>query len=234
MCRTGEVPQHASAQHGDETSSFTEVNSSQAWPVEQLQDRLWFRKHRILKVSELQFFLGCRHPLGDAESDPHGSECVGRRSSLFGCRVSTQVVESRLCSRKDCDAEADHHDTESSFYHQLWINTWRSKFEQERETVFFLLVDPRDKSHKDLEKIDLSVPRRAQHLHNAWKRHQDAVFWVDINLAIRKGLTFYQTRSNAIILQGILPAYCIPKVVRLEKSYTKKYTCHLGFHQRSL
>ena len=50
--------------------------------------------------------------------------------------------------------------------------------------------------------------------------------WVDINLAIKEGLTFYQTRSNAIILQGTLPAYCIPKVVRLktgevlcEKSY---------------
>ena len=32
----------------------------------------------------------------------------------------------------------------------------------------------------------------------------------------KKGLTFYQTRSNAIILQGTLPAYCIPKVVRLK------------------
>ena len=85
-----------------------------------------------------------------------------------------------------------------------------------RQTVFFLPIDPRDKSHKDPEKIDLSVQRRAQYLHNAWKRHQDAVYWVDINLAIRKGLTFYQTRSNAIILQGILPAYCIPKVVRLK------------------
>ena len=40
--------------------------------------------------------------------------------------------------------------------------------------------------------------------------------WVDIDLAIRKGLTFYQTRSNAIILQGTLPAHCIPKVVRLK------------------
>ena len=75
-----------------------------------------------------------------------------------------------------------------------------------RQTVFFLPIDPRDKSHKDSEKIDLGVPRHAQYLHNAWKRHQDAVFWVDINLAIRKGLTFYQTRSNAIILQGTLPA----------------------------
>ena len=61
---------------------------------------------------------------------------------------------------------------------------------------------------------------------SAWKRHQDAVFWVDIDLAIREGLTFYQTRSNAITLHGTLPAYCIPKVVRLkteevlhEKSY---------------
>ena len=73
-----------------------------------------------------------------------------------------------------------------------------------------------DKSHKDLDEIDLTVPRRAQYLHNAWKRHQDAVYWVDINLAIEKGLTFYQTRSNAIILQETLPAYRIPKVVRLK------------------
>ena len=59
-----------------------------------------------------------------------------------------------------------------------------------------------DKEHKDPANID--------------KKHQDAVYWVDIDLAIRKGLTVYQTRSNAIILQGTLPAYCIPKVVRLK------------------
>ena len=53
-------------------------------------------------------------------------------------------------------------------------------------------------------------------MHSAWKKHQDAVFWVDINLAIREALTFYQTRSNAIILQGTLPAYCIPKFERLK------------------
>ena len=87
-------------------------------------------------------------------------------------------------------------------------------------------IDPRDKEHKDPEKIDLNVPRCAQYLHNAWKKHQDVVFWVDINLAIKKGLTFYQTRSNAIILQGTLPAYCIPKVDRLktgEVLYEKAY-----------
>ena len=95
-----------------------------------------------------------------------------------------------------------------------------------RQTVFFLSIDPRDKGHKDLENIDLNVPRHAQYLHNALKKHQDAVYWVDIDLAIRKGLTFYQTRSNAIILQGTLPAFCIPKVVRLktgEVLYEKAY-----------
>ena len=54
-----------------------------------------------------------------------------------------------------------------------------------------------DKTHKDPDVIDLSVPRRAQYLQKAWKRHQDAVYWVDINIAIKKGLTFYKTRSNA-------------------------------------
>ena len=85
-----------------------------------------------------------------------------------------------------------------------------------RQTVFVLPIDPRDENHKDPEHIDFSVPRRARYVHSAWKKHQDAVFWVDIDLAIKEALTFYQTRSNAIILQGTLPAYCIPKVVRLK------------------
>ena len=85
-----------------------------------------------------------------------------------------------------------------------------------RQTVFFLLVDPMDKNHKDPDTIDLNAPRHAQYMHKAWKRHQNAVYWVDINLALKKGLKFHQTRSNAIILHETLPAYCIPKVVRME------------------
>ena len=94
-----------------------------------------------------------------------------------------------------------------------------------RQTVF-LPGDPRDESHKDPEYVDFSVPRLARYLHSAWKRHQEAVFWVDIDLAIKEGLTFYQTRSNAIILQGTLPAHCIVKVERLkigEMLYKRRY-----------
>ena len=41
-------------------------------------------------------------------------------------------------------------------------------------------------------------------------------FGLILILRFKRDLTFYQTRSNAIILQGTLPAYCIPKVVRLK------------------
>ena len=95
-----------------------------------------------------------------------------------------------------------------------------------RQTVFFLPVNPRDESHRDPEYIDFSVPRFARYMHKAWKRHQDAVFCVDIDLGIKEGLVFYQTRSNAIILQGTLPTHCIVKVERLktgEKLYERQY-----------
>ena len=95
-----------------------------------------------------------------------------------------------------------------------------------RQTVFFLPVDPRKEDHKDPEYIDYSVPRLARYLHSTWKRHQDAVFWVDIDLGIKEGLVFYQTRSNAIILQGTLPANCIVRAERLktgEKLYERQY-----------
>ena len=55
-----------------------------------------------------------------------------------------------------------------------------------RQSVFFLPVDPMDKSHKDPDVIDLSVARHAQYLHKAWKRHQDAVYWSTSILLLRK------------------------------------------------
>ena len=95
-----------------------------------------------------------------------------------------------------------------------------------RQTVFFLAVDPMDKNHKDPDTIDLGTPRLAQYMHKTRKKNQNTVFWVDINVALKKGLKFYQTRSNAIILHEKLPAYCIPKVVRMETGeviYEKVY-----------
>ena len=82
---------------------------------------------------------------------------------------------------------------------------------KERQTVFFTAVNPMNKNHKDPQELDLTKPRFASYKQK-WKRHQDTVYWVDIQLAQRKGLKFYQTRSN-VILYDTLPAYCISKVI---------------------
>ena len=87
---------------------------------------------------------------------------------------------------------------------------------RERQTVFFTAVNSMEKELKDPCKLDLTEPRLAWFKQKTWKRHQDTVYWVDIQLAQRKGLKFYQTRSNANILYDTLPAYCIPKVVVME------------------
>ena len=46
-----------------------------------------------------------------------------------------------------------------------------------RQTVFFLSVDPMDKEHKDPDTIDLNAPRHAEYMHKAWKKHQNTVYW---------------------------------------------------------
>ena len=85
----------------------------------------------------------------------------------------------------------------------------------ERQTIFFTAVNPMDKEHKDPYKLDLTQPRLASYK-KTWKRLQGTVYWFDINLSQKKGLKFYQTRSNAIILYDALPTYCIPKVIMME------------------
>ena len=94
------------------------------------------------------------------------------------------------------------------------------------QTVFFTSVDPMNKERKDPDVIDLDAPRLAWYKQKVWKKHQNTVYWVDIKLAQSKGLNFHHTRCNAIILFETLPAYCIPKVVRMETGeviYEKVY-----------
>ena len=86
---------------------------------------------------------------------------------------------------------------------------------KERQTVLFTAVNPMNKDHRDPQELDLTKTRLASYKQK-WKRHQDTVSWVDIQLAQRKGLKFYQTRCNAIILYDTLPACCISKVVVME------------------
>ena len=76
-----------------------------------------------------------------------------------------------------------------TFHHQFRSDTGRTKFEQQTDSIF-LLVDPMDNEYKDPDTIDTGAPRLAQHMHKAGKKHQNTVYWVDINLALKKGLKF--------------------------------------------
>ena len=68
------------------------------------------------------------------------------------------------------------------------------------------------------------------------------MYWVDdIKLAQRKGVKFYQTRSNAIILNDTFLVYCIPKAIMMgsgeviyEKSTCVTSTSSKDFLQRQL
>ena len=103
------------------------------------------------------------------------------------------------------------------------IDNWRTNFEQ--KTVFFTSVDSMNKEHKDPFEIDLNAPRLAWYKQKVWNKRQ-TLYRVDIKLAQKKGFTFYQTRSNAIILCDTLPAHCIPKVIMMgsgEVIYEKVY-----------
>ena len=87
---------------------------------------------------------------------------------------------------------------------------------KDRQTVFFTSVDQMNKDHKDADEIDLNAPRLAWYRQKSWKKHQNTVYWVDIKRAQKKGLKFYQTRSNAIILCNTLPVYCFPKAINVD------------------
>ena len=82
----------------------------------------------------------------------------------------------------------------------------RSKFKQKDRQYSFCPLIPEIKAIKILQRLTSINHVEHKYMHSAWKKHQDPVFWVDINLAIQKGLTFYQPRSNAVIFQGTLPA----------------------------
>ena len=106
---------------------------------------------------------------------------------------------------------------------------------KDRQTVFFTAVNPLNKDHRDPQDLDPTKPRLAS-FKQKWKRHQDTVHWVDFQLAQRKGLRFYQTRCNAIILYYTLPAYCISKVVVMGiwRSHVPESVCVTSTRQKFL
>ena len=106
-----------------------------------------------------------------------------------------------------------------------------------RQTVFFLLVDPMDKNHKDLDKIDLEAPRLAQYMHKACQdtskcgalgRHQTcSKERIQSSIKHDRTQSSFTTHSQLIVSRKLFGW-------KLEKSFTRKFLRHLVFLQRSL
>ena len=134
--------------------------------------------------------------------------------------------------------------SQCALHHKFRIDTrWQISC-RDRQTVFFAAVNPMHKNHLDPIELDLIKPRLASYKQK-WKVHQDTLYWVDIQFAQRKGLKFYQTRSNAVILHDALPVCCISKAIVMKSeeiiyqrvyvsprppptiSYKDNWTCNL-------
>ena len=92
-----------------------------------------------------------------------------------------------------------------------------------RQTVFFLPVDPMDKSEGSwYDRFEWTVS--CTYVQNAWKRRQNAVYLVDIRLDRTR--SFFTKHFQLILFRKLLEC-------KLEESSTRKYTCHLGLLHRS-
>ena len=82
-----------------------------------------------------------------------------------------------------------------------------------RQAVFFTGVNLMgDKQGSRETFCDLSQARIAPYK-NTWKRFQNTENWCTLKLAQERGLRFYQTRSNAVVLYDTLPAEFIEKAI---------------------
>ena len=81
-------------------------------------------------------------------------------------------------------------------HHEFRIDTGRTKFEQKTDGILHVCGSNEQRTQRS-EIIDLEAPRLAWYKQKTWKKHQNTVYWVDITLAQKKGLKFYQTRSHS-------------------------------------
>ena len=95
-----------------------------------------------------------------------------------------------------------------------------------RQTVFSLLVDHMDKSHKDPDTIDLEAPRLAQYMHKEWRNIKTRCIGSTSTLLKSKDWSSISHDRTQSFFTKHSKASCIPKVVRMETGgviYEKVY-----------
>ena len=104
-----------------------------------------------------------------------------------------------------------------------------------RQTVFFLLVNPMDKEHKDPETIDLEAPRLALYMHTARKKHQKHGVLGRHQTCSKERIKVLSDAIERNHLLRHVPSLLYPEKLlgwELEKSYMRKKMRHLDFLRR--
>ena len=119
----------------------------------------------------------------------------------------------------------------NQFYTPSWIQDW---YQEDKNWAIdrrysFTSVEPMNKEHRNPNKIDLEAPRLAWYHQKMWKKHQNTLYWVDINLASEERI---QVLSDTIERHQLIASRQLFGW-KLEKSYTRKFLRHLGLLQRS-
>ena len=86
---------------------------------------------------------------------------------------------------------------------------------RDRQLVFLTAVNPMYAS-QDLEEVQYDLDKPRITYKNNWRVHQNTVYWCNLKLARRKGLQFYQTRSNAFAPFNSWPAIYIKNMVYMK------------------
>ena len=178
---------------------------SRHWSDEEVEEHQGKRRRKQEKISVLYWFFR-------RNSSPPTSSRSFRTLSYWSfitgqCHYSALFLQVHL-SRRMCN--------QFTIHHQFRIDTGRSKFEQQTDSI--------------LSACGSYVQRTQGSWHDRLGRtasctiHADSVEETSKHgvlgryLTCSKGKDFkcYHTRSNAIILYNTLPAYCIPKAVRME------------------
>ena len=101
------------------------------------------------------------------------------------------------------------------------------RLKKDRQSKLFTAVNPMDEhQYSEDAQYDLNKARIAVYS-NGWRIHKDSVYWRNLKLAQKRGLQFYQTRSNAIALFNTLLTICIEEAVYMktgQELYSQVFT----------
>ena len=195
--------------------------------TEQLNSKFWHRwfphNSNLLRIGQIQQGLDiCKEEEGTKKRfqyclDPYSPETILHLRAIQGHSGGYQIdtaLQDNVTLPSDF-AEYVYHVGSSHDMHsiiQSGLTLGGKDVKKGRQTVFFTTKNPMFAHLHKQRDYDVRKPRTAVYKPN-WKIHQNTVYWANLRVAQKKGLTFYQTSSDAIILRNTLPAACIETVV---------------------